>query len=666
MLRFSLLFTFAAFCAEMPGQSFSEVAVQMGVNYECESFQELGGGMAWFDYDNDGYQDLYLCGGQLQDRLYHNNAGSSFSDVSDQVNLFETSIRNTTGVVAGDLDNDGFTDFLVTTWNAGFGVVYQRNLLYRNNGIGGFVEVGLSAGLSDLKLGMPCTFIDANHDTYLDIYVGNYLEESGLLYDEYDNVVGFAHICFEDDLYLNDGNWGFTKVESEFWPGNDGCTLALMPTDANRDGLADLMVANDFGEWVVPNRQFVATADSTPWEDIAPSNGADIQLYGMGIASADYDLDQDLDYYVTNLGDNALLRQEADGTFSEVAADAGVQDGIIPGVGKSVGWGTFFFDFDNSRYPDLFVANGYIPAISWLSNPFAQEDRLFRNLGGGAFTDVTADMLETNAWRSRGAACADFNRDGRVDFGVTALLNGLDFPTPRFRLQANQTAGGNFVAFDLEGITCNRDAYGTQVEVYTPLGVQLGEVQSGSSHMSQNASTVHFGLGAVTEIDSVKIHWPLGNVQLLDSVLINAYYDILQDTSTYVPEEPVDTTDTDEEYINWIISLPAGEGVERIDVKKNLWLEGHTHSLERTLEVFPNPVEDVVGLTFKLDAPTPLTIEVLDASGRVVRTLWAGSRSEGRHELQLLRPQDLAAGSYFLRLRAADAIAVRRLHLVGG
>ena len=94
--------------------------------------------------------------------------------------------------------------------------------------------------------------------------------------------------------------------------------------------------------------------------------------------------------------------------------------------------------------------------------------------------------------------------------------------------------------------------------------------------MSQNASTVHFGLGGVTEIDSVKIHWPLGNVQLLDSVLINAYYDILQDTSTYVPEEPVDTTDTDEEYINWIISLPAGEGVERLDVKKNLWLEGHT------------------------------------------------------------------------------------------
>ena len=224
------------------------------------------------------------------------------------------------------------------------------------------------------------------------------------------------------------------------------------------------------------------------------------------------------------------------------------------------------------------------------------------------------------------------------------------------------------MAFDLEGITCNRNAYGAQVEVFSELGMQLGEVQCGSSHMSQNASTVHFGLGEVAAIDSVKIHWPFGQVQLLDSVLINAYHTILQDTTTYVPEEPVDTTDTneEEEYINHIISLPAGEGVERIGVKKNLSAENPAHVLERTLELFPNPVDETIGLSFKLESPTALTVEILDASGRLIRRLWSGTRTEGRHELQFLRPADLAVGSYLLRLRSKDVVAARRLHLVGG
>jgi hypothetical protein len=206
------------------GQVFEEVAEDAGIDFAFGAMNLMGGGLTWIDFDNDTREDLYITGGNNKDALYKNNGDGTFTEVPG---FFETDLPNTMGVIAGDIDNDGFRDLFVTTWNAGLSPVWQPNLLFRNNGDGTFEEIAEPAGLTDAKFALSATFLDANLDGYLDIYVGNYISQSVVIYDDQNNPIGFDHICLLDDLYLNNGDLTFTNATESMEAENMGCTLVI-------------------------------------------------------------------------------------------------------------------------------------------------------------------------------------------------------------------------------------------------------------------------------------------------------------------------------------------------------------------------------------------------------------------------------------------------------
>lgn len=637
------------------GQAFVDVTEQVGVNSIHTAWIDLGGGLAWFDFDGDGDDDLYTTGGMEEDRLYMNNSDGTFTVVPDPVIAYETSIRTTTGVVTGDLDNDGFREILVTTTNAGIGVNMQRNLLFYNNGDGTFQEIGESAGLDALAKATASNLVDINQDGLLDIFIGNYVSQNGLLTDEQGNIIGFSHTCYPDELYLNNGDLTFTLMQDDWWDENTGCTLASIGIDLDHNGSTELMVINDFGEWVVPNRVYQLAPEGLALQDIAPEKGLDIGIYGMGVAAADVNQDLELDYYVTNLGSNALLIHQADGTFSEHAEDLGVSSEFA-GDGLAVGWGTFFFDFNNDSWPDLYVCNGYIAAADWLDNDFYQNNEFYRNLQGSGFQLLEEPIVPDNHYRSRGGAWSDFNEDGRPDFAVANLFTGFEVSPERFRVYQNiYDSGNDFLKVNLRGVTCNRDAFGSRVEVFTKNGVFMQALHSGSSHNSQNTSTLHFGLGPAAVIDSMLVHWPTGDTQPVYGLNPSSKSLVVQDTTSAVTDSI--------HYENWIVSLPARDGYLEMDFDKSLVVQADLpHDALQFASVFPNPVSSALSMQLRLKAAAPLSLDLFDLSGRLVHHLWAGPLPEGRSELVFDRPCHVPSGSFLLRATLGGATRTWRLH----
>ena len=234
-------------------QTFTEVSNSSGVDHLFQQFANMGGGGVFFDYNNDGWEDLYLTSGKGKDHLYENLGDGSFSLITDSwLNL--TAEYYTVGVISGDVNNDGYRDLYITTWrgeeNSGN---LERNLLFINNGDGTFSEKGIEYGLSIASFSMGASMLDYNNDGFLDIYTVNYVESSAFLYDSDGEINGFDHDCFENQFYKNNGDGTFSEISAALGLHNNGCALAVMPTDFDQDNDADLYIANDFGEFIVPN-----------------------------------------------------------------------------------------------------------------------------------------------------------------------------------------------------------------------------------------------------------------------------------------------------------------------------------------------------------------------------------------------------------------------------
>ena len=221
-------------------QSFIDVSNSLDAQVTCTSQLTIGGGCAWFDYNEDGFEDLYITGGVYPDALFHNNGDGSFTNVIFEAGFIDTSDKTTLAVVTGDIDNDGFREVFVSTQNVGLGFNHVENFLFYNNGDGTFSDITEAAGLEETKWAQSATFLDSNNDGLLDLYVSNYIENSQITYDEFNNPNGFAHECYLDDLYINQGDLTYLNTTEENGLTNDGCTLAVMATDYNRDGLVDL------------------------------------------------------------------------------------------------------------------------------------------------------------------------------------------------------------------------------------------------------------------------------------------------------------------------------------------------------------------------------------------------------------------------------------------
>ena len=521
-----------SWCLGLSAQQFDEVSLTSGIDHRQVFVGLMGGGVALFDYDMDGDIDMYLTGGSQPDKLFRNEGNFVFEDVSDISGIGATQNAKTMGVAAGDFNNDGYKDLFITTTED------SHNLLLFNSGQGAFSEVSQTTGITDSAFSISATLGDYNLDGLLDIYVANYVETPAFLYDAVGNVIGFDPTCYANTLYKNNGDNTFSEVAGITDASDEGCGLATVFTDFDNDGDLDIYVANDFGEWHIPNTLLKNRSGQDRFEDVSAASGANGAIYGMGVAVGDYDEDGDLDYYVTNLGRNLLLQNSGEGTFIDVTTQAGVED-TYDGSLLSVGWGTAFIDYDNDSYLDLLVNNGEIPTFDFLKNNPLNKNKLYRNNQGATFEDVSEQVGFDSPFRGRGLAYGDLDNDGDLDV-VATVVERYPINTMHTQVYRNNAPSDNaWIKINLAGKKNNRDGYGAHVKLYVGKRQLTREVDGGSSHVSQHASDVHFGLGEITEIDSVIIVWPGGNSQHLGSLETNSRYIIEEESSTIVLDETI-------------------------------------------------------------------------------------------------------------------------------
>jgi enediyne biosynthesis protein E4 len=482
--------------------------------------ETTGSGVAIIDYDRDGWPDIYLVNGDTLDRsekhpsghLYHNNRDGTFSDVTLRSGLTASGWGQ--GACVGDYDNDGFDDLYVT--------YYGSNRLYHNEHNGTFKEVAATGGVagSGGEWGSGCAFVDYDRDGKLDLVVANYVHfdvKTSPKPGEGQRCIwkGVPVMCgprgldsTPNVLYHNLGGGRFANVSKT--SGIEKTTghycLGVSTLDYNRDGWPDIYVACDS----TPSILYRNNKDGT-FTDIAVDASVAFdedgrEQAGMGATIGDFNGDGLPDIFKTNFSDDtsSLYQNNGDGTYSSKIFDAGL--GLNT---QYLGWGVMFFDMDNDGWPDILIANGHVyPEVdtAHLGASYKEPRLVYWNQGNGKFKDIrrSAGPGPAEPESSRGLAIADFWNDGRI----SATINNSG---AKPMLLVNQAANTNhWVGIRVEGVQSNRDGIGASVRVSAGSKSWVQEVRSGSSYLSSSDLRLHFGIGAAIKIDKVEIEWPSG------------------------------------------------------------------------------------------------------------------------------------------------------------
>ena len=475
----------------------------------------LGIGQAWGDYDRDGWLDLYVTGNRDPSVLYRNNGDGRFSvsGLTPQVALADV---DTGGAVWADYDNDGWLDLYVLNHGA--------NTLFHNDGGLGFTDVTERAGVGDAGKGTTATWGDFDGDSFLDLYVVNWscFPECG------DPNITREHDEARDTLYRNLGDGAFEDVSHLLdYDLLLGAGFSASFTDYDDDGDADIYVVNDQFKNMLGNMLWRNDGPGCGywcWREVSIEAGARTFIHGMGLAVGDYDNDLDLDFYFSDMVNGmVLLQNQGDGSFDDVADEAGV----VVGPSSAVGWGTVFFDYNNDSWLDLFLTATEFIQFDIASGPegmmFEYRDFMFKNRGDGTFADVTpADWL-VDLKPSMGLAYADYDRDGFLDF----VLGNWNEGYALYRNTGAEGAANNWINIRLiGGGEVNRDAIGARVYITTNDGRNLlQEVKCGSSLGAGNDTALHFGLGAAG-ISEIRIRWPNGAEETLRDVAVNQFLEV--------------------------------------------------------------------------------------------------------------------------------------------
>ncbi len=523
------------------GVKFADVARQAGITtktvYGDEQknrylLETTGSGAAFFDFDNDGWLDVFLVNGTRFDglpqaqmptnRLYRNNGDGTFTDVTGKAGLTRTGWGQSACV--GDFDNDGHSDLFISA--------YGKNALYRNKGDGTFIEVADKAGVANnrTRWGSGAAFLDYDKDGYLDLFVASYIDfdpktaplpETGpCLYKGVMVACGPPGLTGGVNmLYRNNGNGTFTDVseKSGVTKANGTYGLGVLVADFDNDTWPDIYVANDSS----PAALYQNNKNGT-FTDIGLEAGAAFSVdgkpqAGMGVSAGDYDRDGWLDIFKTNFsGDTSTLyRNVGKAVFDDMTFPAGI------GVNtRWLGWGCGFFDVDNDGWPDVFLVNGHVyPEVARLTTEagYAQRKVLYRNLRNGRFEDVSESVggAVMTPSPARGCAFGDFDNDGDIDI----LINNVN-ALPEL-LRAESSTGNNWIKIKTVGVKSNRDGIGARIKCVTEDGSQIDEVRSGGSYYSQNDLRVHFGVGRNQKVKMIEIRWPSGQVDTLNDVAVN-------------------------------------------------------------------------------------------------------------------------------------------------
>jgi hypothetical protein len=485
-----------------------------------------GNGAAFFDYDRDDDLDVLIVYGSTLERLprggdpmvtlYQNDGHGRFTDVTAGSGLTRTGWG--VGACVADYDNDGFEDVYVTA--------FGPNVLWRNRGDGTFRATRQAA---DPRWSTGCAFGDYDRDGLVDLYVTNYIRfdrarvpPRGAPHCRFVTIDVFcgprALPGERDVLYRNTGRGTFVDVTRQAGasePGYPG--FGVLFSDLNEDGWPDLYVANDS----VPNLLFRNRGDGTFAEEGLLSgvavSGHGREQAGMGVDAGDFDGDGRLDLIVTNFAQDytTLYQNQGAGIF----ADVSVRTGLAATLGPNLGWGVGLVDLDNDGRLDVFVANGHVyPDVQRTgTSRYRQRNELFRNQGRGRFRHLAARDGLMAERSGRGAAFGDYDNDGDID----VLVVNLD---ERPTMLRNDTLGGHWVTLRLVGGASNRDAIGARVTVEAGGRRQVAEVRSGGSYVSHNDMRVHFGLGEARVVDRLSIRWPGGLVETVTALPADRFH----------------------------------------------------------------------------------------------------------------------------------------------
>ena len=492
--------------------------------------ETVGCGVAFIDYDNDGWLDIFLLNGTTlegstaSNRLYKNNRDGTFSDVTEAAGLKKTGWAS--AVCAGDYNNNGWDDLFVTYWG--------QNVLYRNNGpntkgVVTFTDVTAEAGLIDKarRWGAGCTFIDYDRDGRLDLFVSNYVDfdpdkvpRPGQ--NSYCNWKGVPVNCGprglpagHHSLYHNNGDGTFSDVseKSGISKARGSYGMTAVAADFDNDGWPDIYVACDSTSSFLFRNKHDGTFEEVGLERGVALNEDGMEQAGMGVGIGDFDLDGSLDILKTHFADdsNVLYRNDGKGMFEDVTARSGLAVET-----RYINWGAGIVDLDNDGLPDLFYVTGNVyPELEAKlpAYPFATPRVVFRNLGNGKFEELfdLAGPAIGEVHSSRGCAFGDFDNDGDIDILI------LNLHEPPSLLRNDLGGNAHWLKVKLEGVKSNRSAIGGRVTAFFGGKKQAQEVLSQSSFYSVNDFRLHFGLGAATEAD-LDIRWPNGAVEKLSKV----------------------------------------------------------------------------------------------------------------------------------------------------
>jgi len=527
---------------------FVDVAARAGLNARMVNggektkkyiWESTGSGIAAFDYDRDGFPDLYLINGSKLEgfahdsepinHLYHNNRDGTFTDVTGRAGLAHSGWGH--GVCVGDYDNDGYDDLFVTYYG-------QPNILYHNNGDGTFTDVTKSAGLynPNPNWGSGCSFFDYDRDGKLDLFVAGYVEirdeKSTPLPGSGPNCTfkGVAVYCGPrglqpfgvSSLYHNNGNGTFTDVSERAGIRKAaGCYgLGVLTADFGNRGWPDIYEACDSVASLFYQNNGNGTFTERGVEAGVAYTEDGLEQAGMGLSAGDYDGDGFLDIFKTNFDDDVpdLYHNEGAGGFTLRTFDARLGSKL-----NRLSWGGGFFDYDNDGCPDIFIVNGHVyPELEdhgHPESPYRQQNTLYHNLCHGTFQDVTSLAGPGLQLRrsGRGAAFLDYDNDGALD---VAINNQNDPPT---LLHNDGGKANHWITIRTMGTRSNRDGIGARISVLAGGRRQIDEVRSGGSYISQNDLRVHFGLGKAPRIDLLEIHWPSGVVDKLENLAADRF-----------------------------------------------------------------------------------------------------------------------------------------------